>query len=147
MGFSLTSTHVIYFIAAVSIAGIVSGVFVSVTTDVTSSFTNRGGRLAAELDTDFEIINDPDNIPTSGSYYIFYMKNIGEGRLTTDNETFQIFIDGDLISKNDYNLTPAYIYPSEVAEIYIINTTISTGNHQLRAVGPYAIADKFIFTI
>lgn len=147
MGFSLTSTHIIFFIAAVSIAGIVSGIFVTVIGNVTVSFTDRGQRLTEELDTDFEIINDPDNIPDIGGYYRFYLKNIGDGKLITDNETFQLFVDGDLISKSNYNLTPSYIYPSEVAEIYLVNTTISAGNHQLRIVGPHAIADKFTFTI
>jgi len=147
MGFSLTSTHVIFFIAAVSIAGIVSGIFVTVIGNVTVSFTDRGERLADELSTDFEIINDPDNIPDIGGYYRFYLKNIGDGKLITDNETFQLFIDGDIVAKGNYNMTPSYIYPSEVAEIYLDNTTVSTGAHNLRIVGPYAIADKFTFTI
>lgn len=147
MGFSLTSTHIIFFIAAVSIAGIVSGVFVTIITDITGSFSDRGERLTGEIDTDFEIINDPDNIPDTGGYYKFYLKNIGENKLITDNETFQLFVDGDLISKSNYNLTPEYIYQSEVAEINVVNTTISSGTHQLRVVGPHAIADSFQFTI
>lgn len=147
MGFSLTGTHIIFFIAAVSIAGIVSGVFVAIITDITGSFSDRGERLTGEIDTDFKIINDPDSIPDSGGFYIFYLKNIGEGKITTDNETFQIFVDGDILSKNNYYLTPAYIYHSEVAEIRAVNTTISTGTHQLRVVGPYAVVDTFQFTI
>jgi len=147
MGFSLTSTHVIFFIAAVSIAGIVSGIFVTVIGNVTVSFTDRGERLADELNTDFDVINDPDNIPDVGGYYRFYLKNIGDGKLITDNETFQLFIDGDIVAKDNYNMTPSYIYPSEVAEIYLDNTTISAGTHNLRIVGPHAIADKFTFTI
>jgi flagellar protein FlaG len=147
MGISLSSTHLIFFIAAVSIAGVVSGVFVAVINDVTGSFVDSGDRLVGELDTDFEIINDPENIPDVGGYYIFYLKNIGENKLVTDNTTFQLFINGDLISISNYNLTPSYIYPSEVAEIYLVNTTVGAGTHQLRIVGDYGIADKFTFTI
>lgn len=124
-----------------------SGVFVVVISDVTSSFTDRGERLTGEIDTDFEIINDPDNIPDVGGYYRFYLKNIGNSKLVTDNETFQLFVDGGLISKSNYNMTPSYIYPSEVAEIYLVNATISSGTYQLRLVGPYAIADTLTFTI
>jgi flagellar protein FlaG len=147
MGFSLTSTHIILFIAAVSIAGIVSGVFVTIITDVTTSFSDKGERLVGEINTDFKIINDPENIPLIGGYYIFYLKNTGEGRLLTDNETFQIFIDGEIIPKNNYYLTPSYIYHSEVAEIHVDSTMISAGTHQMRAVGPYAVAETFQFTI
>jgi flagellar protein FlaG len=147
MGFSLSSTHLIFFIAAVSVAGIVSGIFVTVINDVTVSFVDSGNRLVDELDTDFEIINDPENIPDVGGYYIFYLKNIGENKLVTDNTTFQVFVNGDLVSNVNYNLTPSYIYPSEVAEINLLNTTVGAGTHQLRVVGDHAIADKFTFTI
>ena len=75
------------------------------------------------------------------------MKNTGKGKLVTDNETFQLFIDGELISNGKYNMTPSYIYPSDVAEIYLINTTVSSGTYQLRLVGPYAIADTLTFTV
>ncbi|UCD13088.1 MAG: hypothetical protein JSW60_05885 [Thermoplasmatales archaeon] len=147
MGFSLTGTHIVFFVAAVSIAGVVSGVFVAIITDVTSSFSDRGERLTEEIDTDFKIINDPENIPDTGGVYIFYLKNIGKSKLPTDNETFQIFVDGDILPKNNYNLTPAHIYTSDVAEIQVDNTTISAGTHQLRVIGPYAVADTFQFTI
>lgn len=147
MGFSLTGTHIVFFVAAVSIAGAVSGVFITIVTDITTSFSDRGERLSGEIDTDFKIINDPDNIPDTGGYYIFYLKNIGENKITTSNETFQIFVDGDIHSNANYNLTPSYIYPSEVAKINVDNTTISVGTHQLRVVGPYAVVDVFQFTI
>jgi flagellar protein FlaG len=147
MGLSLSSTHLIFFIAAVSVAGLVSGIFVTVINDVTGSFVDSGDRLVGELDTDFEIINDPDNIPDVGGYYIFYLKNIGESKLVTDNTTFQILIDGDLIAIANYNLTPSYIFPTEVAQINLLNSTIGAGTYQLQVVGDYAITDKFTFTI
>jgi len=147
MGLSLSSTHLIFFIAAVSVAGLVSGIFVTVINDVTGSFVDSGDRLVGELDTDFEIINDPENIPDVGGYYIFYLKNVGESKLVTDNTTFQLLIDGDLISTANYNLTPSYIFPTEVAQINLLNSTIAAGTYQLQVVGDYAITDKFTFTI
>ncbi|RLF93868.1 flagellar protein G [Thermococci archaeon] len=147
MGFSLTSTHLIFFITAISLAGIVSGIFISVTMNISNEFSKKGQSLADEINIDFQIINDPDNIPETSGYYIFYIKNTGENKIVTDNETFQIFIDGNLISKSKYYLTPDHIYPYEVAEIHVDNSTISSGTHKLKAVGPYGISDTFIFTI
>lgn len=147
MGFSLTSTHLIFFITAVSVAGVVSGVLVGITTDITMSFSEKGQRLREELDTDFRIINDPEYIPSEDGFYVFYLKNIGDGKLVTDNETFQLFVDGDIITKSNYYLTPSYIYYSEVAEIHVVNNTIAAGMHQLRIVGPHAVDDTFTFTI
>lgn len=147
MGFSLTGTHVIFFIAAVIIAGTVSGVFIAVINGVTTSFAERGDRVQEQLDTEFKIINDPDNIPTAGSDYLFYLKNIGAKKITTTNETFNIFIDGELIITANYNFSDSSIQAEEVTTIYVANSEISSGDHILRVVGSQAIDDEFAFTI
>jgi len=147
MGFSLTGTQIIFFIAAVIIAGTVSGVFIVVVNDVTNSFSDRGYRVQEQLDTEFKIINDPNNIPSEGSNYLFYMKNIGGAKLITSNDTFQIFIDGDLVATANYNFSDSSIQPGDVATLYIITSEISAGDRILRVVGPRAIEDEFTFTI
>jgi len=147
MGFSLTGTQIIFFIAAVIIASAVSGVFIVVVNDVTSSFSDRGLRVQEQLDTEFKIINDPDNIPSEGSNYLFYMKNIGGAKLITSNDTFQVFIDGDLVAIANYNFSDSSIQPGDVATLYITTSEITAGDRVLRVVGPRAIEDEFTFTI
>ncbi len=147
MGFSLTGTQIIFFIAAVIIAGTVSGVFIVVVNDVTNSFSDRGNRVQEQLDTEFKIINDPNNIPSEENNYLFYMKNIGGAKLITSNDTFQIFIDGDLVAIANYNFSVSSIQPGDVATLYIITSEISAGDRILRVVGPRAIEDEFTFTI
>lgn len=146
MGFSLTGAHVIFFIAAIIVAGTVSGVFIAITMNVSTSLSYRGDRLQEQLDTDFKIINDPNNIPTSGSDYIFYLKNIGGKTLSTTNETFQLFIDGEIVATANYNFSNESIQPSEYTKIYV-SETISSGDHNLRVVGPLAVEDEFTFEI
>jgi len=146
VGFSLTGTHVIFFIASVIIAGAVSGVFIAVTTNVSTSLSDKGDRVQDQLDTDFTIINDPNNIPTSGSDYLFYLKNIGGKKLATTNETFQLLIDGDIVATANYNFTDSSIQPSEYTTIYV-EETLSAGDHKLKIVGPQAIEDEFTFNI
>ena len=147
MGFSLTGTHVVYFIAAVIIASAVSGVFIVVVNDVTKSFSDRGDRVQEQLDTEFKIINDPDNIPTEGSDYLFYLMNVGGNKLATTNTTFHLFIDGDIVAIANYNFSVNSIQPDEVATIYIDNSEISGGDQILRIVGPQAVEEEFTFTI
>lgn len=147
MGFSLTATHVIFFIASVIIASAVSGVLVAVITDVSNSLSDRGERVQEQLDTEFKIINDPDYIPTSGSDYLFYIKNIGGNEIATSNETFQLFVDGDLVAIANYNFSDSSIQPDKVTTIYVDNSEISAGDQTLRVVGPQAIEDEFTFTI
>jgi len=147
MGVSLTGTHVIFFIASVIIASAVSGVFMAVVSDVSSSLSERGERLQEQLDVDFKVINDNENIPDIGGYYYFYMKNIGRGSLITTNETFQLFSDGELISKLNYYFSDSSIKNGEVATICVLNFEIAPGDHTLRVVGPQATEDEFEFTI
>lgn len=147
MGFSLTGAHVIFFVAAVIVAGAVSGVFIAITMDVSSSLSERGDRLQEQLDTDFEIINDPNNIPSSGGYYIFYLKNIGKKRLETSNETFQLFVDGEIIPIENYSFEDSSLPASNVTEIHVATSEISSGDRILRVVGPIAIEDEFAFKI
>jgi flagellar protein FlaG len=149
MGFSLTGTHVIFFIASVIVAGTVSGVFIAVTMNVTTSISNRGDRVQEQLDTDFAIINDPDIIPVesigTGEYYIFYLKNIGGAKLTTTNQTFQVFIDGELIAVANYTFGTTSVLIEEVTILYV-KETIELGDHTLRVVGPQAVEEEFTFT-
>jgi len=147
MGFSLTSTHVVFFIASVIIASVVSGVLVTVITGVTNSLNERGERVQDQLDIEFTIINDPDNIPTGAFDYLFYLKNIGGVKIPTTNETFQIFIDGEIVITAHFNFSDTSIQPEEYTTLYVNNTLISAGDRILRIVGPQAISDEFTFTI
>jgi flagellar protein FlaG len=147
MGFSLTGTHVVFFIASVIIASAVSGVFIAVTDGVMTSFSERGKIIEENLDTNFIIINDPDNIPISGSFFVFYVKNIGSRKVATTNETFNIFIDGEIVVTANFNFSDTLIQPEEVTNLLIDNSEILAGDHTLRAVGPQDIVDEFIFSI
>jgi flagellar protein FlaG len=144
MGFSLTGTHVIFFVAAVIVAGMVSGVFIAVTMNVTTSLSDHGNRVADQLNTDFIIINDPNIIPLTGPYYTFYLKNVGGARLTTTNQTFQVFLDGELIGISQYYFENTSIPIEGITALYV-NTTIASGDHILRIVGPHAVDQEFDF--
>jgi len=147
MGLSLSGTHVILFIISVILASTVSGVLVAVTTDVSTSLSERGDRLQNQLDTDFEIINDPDQIPTSGSDYTFYLKNTGDIRIITTNETFQILVDGIIISEVKYNFSKEYIYPGDVVMMYVDNSEILLGDHTMRVIDLQGNEDEFTFNL
>ena len=147
MGFSVTGSHVVFFIASIIAAGSVSGIFMAATINVTISLSERGIRVQDLLDTDFTIINDNENIPISGSDYLFYLKNIGANKLITTNQSFSIFIDGEIVPSEKFNFTQQFIRPGDVTTIYLDETVISAGDHTLRLVGPNAVDDEFQFTI
>ena len=147
MGFSLTGTHVIFFVTSVIIAGTVSAAFMAVIMNTTISLSDRGDRMQEQLDTEFKIINDNENIPNEDNHFLFYLKNIGRNNIITTNVTYQLFVDGDLISMKNYYFSNDSFYPGDVVTIYIANTEISSGDHILKIVGPLALSDEFMFTI
>ena len=147
MGFSVTGSHVVFFIASVIAAGAVSGVFMAVTYNINSSLAERGGRVQELLDTDFLVINDNEHIPLSSGDYLFYLKNIGAKQLVTTNETFTIFIDGEIITQRLYTFSAAKIRQGEISTMSVDSSLISAGDHTLRIVGPQSVDDEFIFTI
>jgi archaeal flagellar protein FlaG len=147
MGFSLTGTHVIFFVASVIVAGAVSGVFIAVINNVTTSFSKRGENVQEKLEIDYKIINDPVNIPTNDNYYAFYIKNIGSRKIVTTNNTFHIQIDGELVTKANYSFSPDSILSDELTILYIDKGDISAGDHKLKVVGPQDIYDEFYFSI
>ncbi len=144
MGFSLTGTHVIFFIAAVIAAGMVSGVFIAITLNVSTSLSNVGDRLKEQLDTDFSVINDPNAIPVQGGYYLFYLKNIGGKTLSTTNQTFQVFLDGEIIPSSHYYFNDSTLVMQDITTLFV-NATIAVGDHTLRLVGPQATENEFMF--
>ena len=147
MGFSLTGTHIIYFIASIIIASAVSGVLVAVANDISTSITGTGERIQDKLDTEFKIINDPDNIPIVTGNYQFYLKNIGRKELPTATTTINLFVDGEIILTANYSFADTSIQVGEVTTISVTTSTISSGNHNLRVVGPQAVEDEFAFEI
>ena len=93
------------------------------------------------------IINDPENIPSTASDYIFYLQNIGAKQLITSSDTFTLFIDGEIITSDNFNFSVIKIKQGEISDLYVDNAVISAGDHTLRVVGPQAVEDEFIFTI
>jgi len=146
MGFSVTGSHVVFFIASVIAAGAVSGVFLAVTFDLNSSFSERGIRVQEVLDTEFTVINDPEHIPVSGTDYLFYVKNTGGSELITTSEIFSVFIDGEVVTITNYNFSVESIRPGEISTLHIDSSMIGSGAQMLRLVGPQSVDDEFIFT-
>jgi archaeal flagellar protein FlaG len=147
MGFSLTGTHIIYFIASVIIASAVSGVLITITNNISTSLTETGERIQDQLDYEFKIINDPDNIPIVSSNYQFYLKNIGGKELATSTTEFNLFVDGEIIAAANYSFAASSIQVGEATTISVATSEISSGNHKLRVVGPQAVEDEFAFDI
>ncbi|ASI99659.1 flagellar protein G [Thermococcus celer] len=102
------ASELIMFIVAVIIAGSVAGALAYVTTDIAHGMNDRGATLANQLRTDFAIINDPNNIPVSGTgpyNYTFYIKNIGKEPIPFTANAVQVFINGEIVPPSNLTFT------------------------------------------
>jgi len=82
------------------------------------------------------------SVRISNGYYGTY----GDSQITT-NDTFQIFLDGELLSTTNYYFSDSLIESGKVADIYIASNEISYGDHCIILIGPQALNDEFVFTI
>ncbi|WP_457752873.1 flagellar protein G [Thermococcus sp.] len=128
------ASELILFIVAVIVAGTVAGALAYVTNDISNNMKARGEALADQMQIDFAIINDPENIPTSGGGYLFYIKNIGRETFPFNNESVHVFIDGNIIPPSnltflDLNNNPiSSLQPYQVG-IINVTTTLTSGQY------------------
>ena len=151
MGADTSSTHLIFFIAAMVIAvGVVSMVFTNINAIVNASYAS-GNTLSRQITTDITIINDPDNIPKNGDVYTFYIKNTGRSTLTT--ELVNVLIEGQYIPDSDVEKTVIDGISSSVwrsAEVLQLNVTypsMQSGDNTIRVVTENGVDDSLKFSV
>lgn len=157
MGAGGPASELIMFIVAVLVAGSVAGGLAYVTNDIAGGITDRGAMLADSLRTDFAIINDPQNIPVSGTgpyTYTFYIKNIGKMKIPFTSDSVQVFIDGTLIPPANLTFTDVdgnpitSLNPYEVGQIQVtLGTALSAETHRIVVVLENGKKRSLIFEI
>ena len=147
MGAETSSTHLIFFIVAMIIAGgVVSVIYTNVNT-ITRSSGEGAARLSEQLRTDITIINDPANIPKSGNNYTFYVKNTGKSTLS--HSFINVIINGQMVP--DSNVTKTVVdgitvwRPSEVLKIEVTYSSMLFEN-KIRIITENGIEDTLEFT-
>ncbi len=146
MGFSISSTHLVFFLASMIVAATLAGVFIASTESITSGIRSREDALSERLKSDISIINDPSNVPNCDNL-IIYVKNTGSTRMNPENievlvnGTLQVDLDIEIIDGNK-----EYWSPNEVIEIKV-DLVLPEGDHWLKIVGPYETEDRLEFSI
>lgn len=145
MGFSISSTHMVFFVASMVVASIVAGVFINSTFSIRDGIVDKEGAITDRLKTDIEIINDPQNIPNNPVK--IYVKNTG----TTDlnKSTVNILINGSLISSPSIDIVDGVGYVLEPTEVMVIMADIKlpNGDHLVKVVGDNMVYDEIEFSI
>ena len=136
---SASVSELIMFIAAVSVAAAVSGALVTTVGGISGSLDERGTDVAADIDTDVEVISDP----ASGAVYDsqtenvrVLIKNTGRRTIPTDGTAVEVLLDGRYVSPSAYNITViggGNWHEGDVVRI-VVNESLTSGDHRVTVI-------------
>lgn len=149
MGFGSSATEVVLFIGSILVAVSISGVLGIASINMAAGFKDKGEILKDKLSTDFEIINDPENIPVISGNYVFYIKNTGNKNFYFNSDTVSVIIDGQIVSPSLLIFSSSdgvSLKRSEVGQI-LVNSTLSTGYHTIKVVLHNGVSREMTFRV
>ncbi len=130
---SMATSEMIFFIATLILSISVVGVLGGQTAHLALGMQNSAQGTSSQIQTNFEIINDPSSIPYQNGY-VFYIKNTGEAGIYFTNTTVNVLINGTLLSGSEVSMispgNSGEIMPSQVGEI-VVNLTIPSGYNEI----------------
>lgn len=138
-------SHIMFFIAAVLVAGSLAGAFIGIANSMGQTIEDRGDAIGDQLQSDITIINDPVVVPYSDSTLTLYVKNTGTATLTKTDLT--ILVDGLF-----WNYTiaggsaGAGWLPQKVLELEI-EVVLLPGDHVAKVVTANGVSDQMQFRI
>jgi len=145
MGFSLSSSHMIFFIGALIVASSAMAIMVNVILTISTNVESRGEDLANKILSDITIINNPENIPQDP--LTIYVKNTGRVKLDT---TLDIFLDNEYIKNATVtqldNNTDLW-QPGEIVMITIPGVSLSSGEHTIIVITSSGVSDRLVFIV
>jgi archaellum component FlaG (FlaF/FlaG flagellin family) len=140
------TTQVIFFVAAIVVAGALSGVFIGLSSNMANAVEKRANNFSDKLDTSVKVINDPAFMPYENSTLTLYLKNTGSiSLLPTD---LLVMIDGEAQNSSDWTIIggSAEWVPGIVLEIHL-NIILANGDHTAKVVISNGISDSIGFRI
>lgn len=145
MGFSVSSTHMVFFVASMLVASVVAGVVVKSTFSVRDGISTKQKEIEDNLKTDIEIINDPGNMPNDPLKV--YVKNTGSTEINKSD--VNLLINGTLYPSTNITIIDGggYIWgPTEVISIEA-GIELPPGDHWLKVIGSNRVNARFKFSI
>lgn len=99
-------SEVIIFVSVLIITAAVAGILATSTHKISLGISSKGDTLSTQLSQDFEIINDPGNIPRNSINGIstVYIKNTGKTQISIQSDTITAIIDGEIRDISDTSI-------------------------------------------
>ncbi|HEY3419778.1 MAG TPA: hypothetical protein VGK23_04420 [Methanomassiliicoccales archaeon] len=140
------TTQVIFFVAAIVVAGALSGVFIGLSNNMATAVEKRAVNFSDKLDTSIKIINDPGYMPYDNSTLTIYVKNTGSNILLPTD--LLVLIDGKDQNSSSWTIMGGSVQwvPGLVLEIHL-NIILANGDHTAKVVVSNGISDSMGFRI
>lgn len=145
MGFSISSSHLVFFLASMIVASTLAGVFIATTDSISSGIQAQEDELSERMKSDISVINDANNVPNDP--LVIYVKNTGSTRMNTSN--VEVLVNGTLQSPSSITVVNGddnVWGPTEVIKVEI-NIKLPEGDHWVKVIGSHQVEDTMEFTI
>jgi flagellar protein FlaG len=147
MGSDASVTHMIFFIAAVLVAGSMAGVFLSVGYEMAKKIELESESMTEAMQSDIAIINDPAMMPYDGTSLTLYVENTGSSTLMTSG--LFVMMDGSYVNDTVLQVvgrSGAEWIPSTVLQI-TIDIPLVPGDHNVKVITGDGEADSLTFRV
>jgi flagellar protein FlaG len=147
MGSDASVTHMIFFIAAVLVAGSMAGVFLSVGYEMAKKIELESESMTEAMQSDIAIINDPAMMPYDGTSLTLYVENTGSSTLMTSG--LFVMMDGSYVNDTVLQVvgrSGAEWIPSTVLQI-TIDIPLVPGDHDVKVITGDGEADSLTFRV
>lgn len=145
MGFGEVASQVIFYIAVIVLATSISAMLFVTVQKMSLEVSEQGEVFKKLIGTDFEIINDPVNVPYNSSInaYVFYIKNTGSEDLIFTNNTLTVLLNGSAVR---FTTSAHVLKPGETGILYVYTSQL-TGDNKLFVVSENGVKKSFEFTV
>ncbi len=144
MGFSISSTHLVFFLASMLVASTLAGVFIATTDSISDGIVEKEDSISKKLKTQIDIINDPNHVPNDP--LVIYVKNTGSTKLNKTD--VNILINGTLQETSTKTVIEGgHVWePNGVLKIEV-NTNLPSGDHWIKVIVGNDVQDTFEFSM
>jgi len=133
---SVSTSHLILFIASLIIAASVAGTFMSGVERLSGALGDRSIDVSSDIETDVEIISDPGSgavYNASNGNVTVLVKNTGSTDLQATKDQIEVLLDGKYQSSVSMKVVDGPTWSvGNVARVNISTGGISNGDHRVK---------------